>query len=734
MVSGNDSDTSTDNISFPLQYARSRRLSLGQPRTIQITPDASRVLFLRSTGPADGTLRLWSIDLTGNEPGPETVLADPAALGADEADLPAAERARRERARESAGGIVSYAVAPNASIVAFALAGELFVTDLATGTTRPIATAGNVFDPRPNHDGSLVAYVTGQELRVVGVTEGSAVTVPDQRVAIDSDPLVSWGRADFVAAEEMNRSRGFWWSPTDNTLLATRVDDTPVNLWWIADPANPDRTPNEIRYPAAGTTNPSVGLFVLASSDLQAAHDAGWTQRQINWDGGREYLADIVWASQHGPLIVRQSRDQRTVEILELDLASSSASVHHTITDDVWVELMPGSPTWFGDQLLTIEDHADVDRRVACLDGEVIGGTDDLHVKSILGTANGHIVVSAWTDPTEVHVAALDPTSGTVAMITDEPGVHGAAVGDGVMVITSVVPDRPGSTTSVHRSAAENDSLSLGPSLCAVASMADDPVITCEPTFVELGARKLNTTILLPSDHDGSAPLPVLLDPYGGPHAQRVLKAHNSHLVSQWFADQGYAVIVTDGRGTPGRGPAFEREVYGDLAQPVLDDQIDALDAAAELYPFLDLDRVGIRGWSFGGYLAALAVLRRPDRVHAAIAGAPVTSWRLYDTHYTERYLGHPDTDPAHYDTTDLLLEAEALSQPLLLIHGLADDNVVAAHTLQFSSALLAAGRPHQVLPLSGVTHMTPQEVVAENLLHLQRDFLAASLVSPAGL
>ena len=235
------------------------------------------------------------------------------------------------------------------------------------------------------------------------------------------------------------------------------------------------------------------------------------------------------------------------------------------------------------------------------------------------------------------------------------------------------------------------------------------------------------TAVLLPHDHDGS-PLPVLLDPYGGPHAQRVVRSHNAFCASQWFADQGFAVVVADGRGTPGRGSRYERAVLDDLASGVLDDQVDALHRAAEQHRELDLDRVAIRGWSFGGYLSALAVLRRPDVFHAAIAGAPVTEWRLYDTCYTERYLGDPNDRPDVYDANSLLPLAADLTRPLLLIHGLADDNVVAAHTLQFSSALLAAGKAHEVLPLVGVTHMTPQEVVAENLLLHQLDFLRRSL------
>jgi len=164
----------------------------------------------------------------------------------------------------------------------------------------------------------------------------------------------------------------------------------------------------------------------------------------------------------------------------------------------------------------------------------------------------------------------------------------------------------------------------------------------------------------------------------------------------------------------------------------VLEDQVDALEALCRTDDRLDRTRVGIRGWSFGGYLAALAVLRRPDVFHAAVAGAPVTDWRLYDTHYTERYLGHPDERPSNYRRTSLLADADRLRRPLLLVHGLVDDNVVVAHTLQFSSALLAAGRPHSVLPLSGVTHMTPQEVVAENLLRVQVAFLRSALSGSA--
>jgi dipeptidyl-peptidase-4 len=298
--------------------------------------------------------------------------------------------------------------------------------------------------------------------------------------------------------------------------------------------------------------------------------------------------------------------------------------------------------------------------------------------------------------------------------LTDGDGVHTAAVGGEMTLLRSAVVDEPGGRWRL-------------PSGNMITSHAEQPLVRPLVVIRRHSHDVPTTAVLLPHDHDGS-PLPVLMDPYGGPHAQRVVRSHNAFCASQWFADQGFAVVVADGRGTPGRGSRYERAVRDDLAAGVLDDQVTALHDVAGRHPELDLTRVAIRGWSFGGYLSALAVMRRPDVFHAGIAGAPVTEWRLYDTHYTERYLGDPNERPDVYDANSLLPLAPQLTRPLLLIHGLADDNVVAAHTLQLSSALLAAGKPHEVLPLVGVSHMTPQEVVAENLLLHQLDFLRRSL------
>ena len=303
--------------------------------------------------------------------------------------------------------------------------------------------------------------------------------------------------------------------------------------------------------------------------------------------------------------------------------------------------------------------------------------------------------------------------------ITTEAGVHGASAGGSTLVISSRSLDRDAAICSVLRE---------GDRVATIADRSARPAMNVGVELSRTGPHRVATAVLVPDHAEAGRSLPILLDPYAGPHAQRVQKARGLFDTSQWFADQGFAVVIADGRGTPGRGPQFDRAIRGDLATAALEDQVAALHAAAERDDRLDLTRVAIRGWSFGGYLAALAVLRFPDLFHAAIAGAPVTDWRLYDTHYTERYLGHPDEEPGNYERSSLIADAPSSTRPLMLIHGLADDNVFAAHTLRLSQALLEAGRPHTVLPLSGVTHMTVREDVAENLLLLQLDFLRHAL------
>jgi dipeptidyl-peptidase-4 len=691
-----------DSPSFARLSARTLRFTLGLPRDLRVSPDGSRVVFLRSPSGTDRGTCLWTLDLPH---GGERLIVDPKQLlSRDDEQLSPEERARRERSREGASGIVGYATDEDVRLAVFALSGTAYVVDLrGSGPATALPTETPVVDPRLDPTGQHVAYVSGGALRVVGVdgTGDRAVAEPD---GVD----VTWGLAEFIAAEEMGRSRGYWWSPDGDALLAARVDVSRVQRWHIADPARPDVGPVEVAYPAAGTPNAAVSLALL---DLDGARvDVQWPADAL------PYLAAVHWSEHGAPLLLVQSRDQRRTQVLSVDTMTGSTDVLYEDTDPVWLEIVPGVPRWTpGGKLLRAVDHDGARRLLA--DDQVVSG--DLQLRGVAAVDETGVLFTASADePTEVHVFRAG-TDG-LRQLTERPGVHAATASGSVTVVASSDLESYGRTTRVLRN---------GEEVARIGACAEIPPVLPRVTVLRAGSREVRTALLLPTGHEpGSRKLPVLMDPYGGPHAQRVLSARSSYLEPQWWSDQGFAVVVADGRGTPGRGPAWERAVAFDLAAPALEDQVEALQAAAGVCSDLDLSRVAIRGWSFGGYLAALAVLRRPDIFHAAVAGAPVTDWRLYDTHYTERYLGHPDDNPDAYARSSIIADAEKLERPLLLIHGLADDNVVAAHTLRLSSALLAAGRPHTVLPLSGVTHMTPQEVVAENLLLLQLDFLRRAL------
>jgi len=673
---------------------------------VTVAPDGERILFLRSRRGDDPLTCLWAYDVAE---GKERLLVDPSTLAGADGELPPEELARRERLREQAGGIVDYATDQAVGTVTLALSGRLWVVSVDTGVARELAVRHPVLDPRPDPTATRVAYVHEGAVRVADLDIENArgadrvVAGPDE----SDGPDVTYGLAEFVAAEEMGRTRGYWWSPAGNALLVARVDTSPVLRWYIADPANPDRPPRQIAYPAAGTANADVSLWLVGLDG---------SRRQVQWDRAEfEYVVTVRWAEAALVLVV-QSRDQRRLQVLEVDPATGSTRVRREDYDPVFLDLVPGTPGFTDDGGLVWTVDTDDTRRLVL--GDRVVTPPGLQVRSVLDVDGDTVLFAGSEEPTEIHLWTASPAG--VERQTHPAGVHSGRRAGGTMVVFARSLERPGTEVTVRRGDAV---------VARIDSFAETPVLTPRVTIKAYGPRQLRTAVLWPSDHEpGSRRLPVLLDPYGGPGAQRVLASLGGYLVSQWFADHGFAVLVIDGRGVPGRGPVWDHSIRGDFATPVLEDQVDALHQAAADYTDLDLGRVAIRGWSFGGFLAALAVLRRPDVFHAAVSGAPVTDLRLYDTHYTERYLGHPAEEPENYERCSLLADAPNLQRPLLLLHGLADDNVVVAHTLRLSAALTAAGRPHCVLPLSGVTHMTPQEVVAENQLRLELQFLQQAL------
>lgn len=684
---------------FPRQHARTQRLTLGEPRSFTISPDGERVLFTRSHHGSDPVNTLWLCDLTS---GTETEILDPRTVPVDASTMTPEEARRRERAREGAGGIVSYACDTTMSRAVTVLGGQIVVVDLITGALSMPPIEPGVFDARLSPDGTLLSYTRGADLYV------SSLTGEQRLLAGEQNPQITWGLAEFIAAEEMGRSRGYWWSPDSRLIAATRVDTGNIPTIAIADPATPTAEPVVHAYPFAGTTNARVTLHILD------AHDPAGVACDVTIPGEWEYLNSVSWTTR-GLIIQVQSRDQKEVWIHRVDPTTGSCTLLATDTDTSWVELVPGTPVLdTHGRLVQCADRGGV--RALVVDGENVSPSN-LQVRSVVSAADTIVYAANEIErPWSMQIYRYHHENRSTDVLGDSHGINTAVAHDHCAVIRHV---------DLTTTRARFDVISSTPRHMAdtcFVNHAEEPLVSPRARLVEVGPERIPVAIITPSD-DRPGPLPVLFDPYGGPHAQRVVESRSAHATSQWFADQGFIVVVADNVGTPGRGSAWERGVDDDLATPVLEHQVQVVRALSDIEPRADISRVAIRGWSFGGYLAALAVLRRPDVFHAAIAGAPVTDWALYDTHYTERYLGI-DTSAISYTSTSLLHDAANLTRPLLLIHGLADDNVVAAHTLQLSSALLAAGKYHEVLPLSGVTHMTPQEVVAENLLLHQLQFL----------
>lgn len=668
---------------FLAQLVRTRRFTLGVPARFTITADETAVLFLRSRGGDDPAACLWALDL---DSGAERLLAGPAEL----------------EGQESAG-VDGYAASAGTGLVAFTLGGALWAVDAGGGQPRRLPAAGPATEPRPDPAGQRIAYVSGGALRVIEAdgTGDRAVLEPDGQD-------VTCGAGEHMW-RSLDGNYGYWWAPDGSRLLVARVDSRRVALWYLADPADPAQAPRAIRYPAVGTANPEVTLWI-------AGLDGSRTQ--VSWDAvAFEYVPAAGWDT-HGPYALVQSRDQQVTAFLVIDPASGQTTTLEEQRDDCWVQLIVGLPARTGSGALV--SHRDSGGTRYLTVGGAAVTPPGLQIREVLGVDGDTVVFIGSDEPTQTHLWSYRDGEG-IRRLSAEPGVHDGQRRGGTLLHTVYGADRPGGQPEVLR----DDKPAI-----PIASLVERPVLDLHATMIVLGTRDLRARLHLPSWHrPGSGKLPVLADPYGGASLQLVTNELQwRSLVSQWFAEQGFAVLVADGSGTPGRGPDWEREVYGDLFGPVLDDQVTALREAARRFPDLDLGRVGIRGWSFGGSLAAWAVLNRPDVFHAAVAGAGVTDQLLYDAHWRERFLGQPDKFPERYQANSLVLAAPKLTRPLLLIHGLVDDNVHPANTLLLSEALLAAGREHEVLLLPGVGHAAMAAPITQNLLRHQVRFLQRHL------
>jgi dipeptidyl-peptidase 4 len=687
--------------SFLRLYSETGGFLLGRPVNPKPTPDGKHVLFLRS--PAKSRKRsLFEFDVATGKT--RELLTSDALLGGAEENLTPEEKARRERMRVTAGGFADFHMDESGRYLILPLSGKLFVFDRTTEKARELKTPpGTILDPKWSRDGKMIAYVHDNDVYAYELATDNETAVTKGGTDIKTN-----GLAEFVAQEEMNRFSGYWWSPDSKFIVFEEVNHEGVETWYVADPSKPDQKPLQQFYPRPGKKNVSVRLGIVPVT----GGDPVW----VNWDRKEyEYLAAVRW-DKHGLLTIQvQDRKQQEVVLLRVfpDSGKTGDLLHEK--DVAFTNLHQDMPKWLpgGDEFVWMSDFLkgpglELHWTDGSLGDMVIPFDDGLISLVHVDPERREVVYVASKDPTQAHVYMRPfqarakprwPSSDKAVRLAEGPGIESVVFSENknTFVLTRT------SLGGMPRSFVHARDKLVG----ELPSVAEEPPFVSKATIEKLGGDDgFYTTVVRPQDFDPKKKYPVLLDVYGGPHHLQVNQAMRSWLVAQWLADQGFIVVAIDNRGTPGRGRDWERAIYEKFGTVPLEDQVKGLKLLGDKHPELDLDRVGIIGWSFGGYMAAQAVLKRPDVFKAAVAGAPVTDWEDYDTHYTERYLGLLPENKKAYEEASLLPLAGKLERPLLLVHGTADDNVYYRHTLRLSDALLRAGREFEVMPLPGITHM----------------------------
>ncbi|HET8733006.1 MAG TPA: DPP IV N-terminal domain-containing protein [Anaeromyxobacteraceae bacterium] len=705
--------------SFLREMAETRGYRSGLPVRPAVVPGGGEVLFLRS-GPRSGVLSLFATDVATGATR-ELLTAD-ALLASEPAELSEAEKARLERQRITSRGITHYELSRDGKTLLASIGGRVYAVDRASGAKRRLPLPQGALDPRLSPDGKLLAFVSGGELQVLDLASGATRTL-----TTGAGEWLTHGLAEFVAQEEMGRIEGYWWSPDSAWLAFEEADDTGVEKLSIQDPARPEKAPVRFAYPRAGKDNTRVRLGVVAA--------AGGPVTWVEWDRERyPYLAQVRWEKKNPLLLVVMNRAQDEEAVLRADPATGRTTVLHVEKDAAWLNLNEASLRALPDGagfLWYTERNGGAELELRGLDGARRADVAPLAsgFTGLAGVADDGEVWFLGTggDASRDRLYRARPGTPPVEVVLPgaPPASLSARLGDGGRALVATV-SRPGEAGFTALLAPD------GKERVRLPSVAVEPPFRPVPEVRQVGERGLWTSLVRPRDFRPGVKYPVIVEVYGGPTRLSPLRLRAGSPLSQWKADQGFLVVKIVNRGETARqGRAFERAVRGDLAGPALEDQVAGLEALAALVPEMDLDRVGITGWSFGGTMAALAALRRPDVYRAAVAGAPVTEWRDYDTFYTERYLGLPGADPAAYDRSSPIRSAGKGHAPLLLVHGTADDNVYLLPSIKLADALFRAGDPAGFVTLANVTHLPADPATSEKLEEMQIGFFRKHLGGP---
>lgn len=699
----------------------------------QIAPDGTRVTFLRGKDSDRNRLDLWEYDVAS---GQTRLLVDSSVVLPGEEVLSDEEKARRERQRIAAlSGIVDYQWSPDGKALLFPLGGELYFYDLSkTGkdAVRKLTDGGGfATDPKISPKGGFVSFIRDRNLWVIDLASGQEV-----RLTGDGSDTIGNGVAEFVADEEMDRHTGYWWAPDDSAIAFARIDETPVPVQKRYE-VYPDRTEViEQRYPAAGDPNVLVQLGVIAPK-------RGAKPRWI--DLGKDpdiYLARVDWRDPQRLTFQRQSRDQKKLELIEATLATGGQRTLVTETSKTWVPLHSDLRFLKDGRFLWSSERSGFEHLyIASEDGSKLTALTqgEWVVDGLLATdeAAGLAYVSGTRDgATETHVYAVPLSGGEPRRLTQAPGMHAATFARNASVF---VDSWSSDTTLPQIELFKADGTKLA------TLLVNDPKDAAHPYARYLGAHQptafgtltaadgttpLHYSLIKPAGFDPKKKYPVVVFVYGGPAAQTVTRAwpgRSDSFFNQYLAQQGYVVFSLDNRGTPRRGAAFGGALYGRQGTVEVDDQLRGVEWLKS-QPFVDPARIGVYGWSNGGYMTLMLLAKHSQAYTCGVAGAPVTDWALYDTHYTERYMDLPKANEAGYREASVFTHLDGMGAgKLLLIHGMADDNVLFTNSTKLMSELQKRGTPFELMTYPGAKH----GLRGSDLLHryrLTEDFLGRCL------
>jgi dipeptidyl-peptidase-4 len=686
-------------------------------RLARFSPDGRYVSYLRGRDDAPTVYDLWAYDIAA---GRHRVLVDSRVLVPQEGALSAEEEARRERQRIAAlRGIVEYQWSPDSRALLFPLAGDLYHYDLAKPGARAVrrltATESFETDPRYSPRGRYVSFVREQDLYLVEVATGR-----ERRLTSGGGGLVSHGVAEFIAQEEMNRDTGYWWSPDERHIAYARVDESPVaELERFEIGASGIRVLRQ-RYPATGAANAEVRLAILAL-------DSG----EVAWaDLGEadHYLARVHWFPEGDRLLVqRQSRDQKRLDLLAFPLSGGTGRALFSERSETWVGLhddlyfLPGRREilWASERsghnhLYRYGYDGSFRGAVTAGDWDVIGEWQAPAVCGIDERRGRVYFMATKKSPIERQLYVADLGAGAArepVALTADDGWHAVTMSADArrMIVLYSSPRQP-PQLSLRESSGRRLAWLVENRLDAAHPYAPYLDRHSHPEYGRLPAAdgtELWWQMTKPADFDPGRRYPVVLLVYGGPTVQTVMRRWGDRRggqAAQLLAQRGYLVFALDNRGSGGRGQKFTEALYRRLGQVEVQDQLAGIEWLKR-QPYVDPARIGVFGWSYGGYMSLMLLGQSPGTFAAGVAGAPVTDWRLYDTHYTERYLGTPQENPEGYRLANVLTHAPAIRDRLLLIHGMADDNVLFTNTTLLVPALVGSGALFEMVPYPGSRH-----------------------------